>query len=48
MLHARERKILTKCGTWVADQMVKESAEPVGSTMTARGSIALGMSRWLV
>ena len=43
-----EMKMRTKCGTWVADQIVYESTPAVGSTTTERGSIALGISRWLM
>ena len=43
-----DMKMRTKCGTWVADQIVNSSGAGRGSTTTERGSIALGISRWLM
>ena len=38
-------KILRKCGTWVAEYIVKSPPNGAGTTITARGSIAIAMSR---
>ena len=35
------------CGIWVDDQSVSSPSVPVGAATTARGSIAIGISRWL-